>query len=126
MFVLEVLTKCLMLFVIGVVSINDYGSQYRHDYSSVSRLWNDSEFLLAVLFFSVLFDKISELWSLDGASNDICLILGMFLTILALSVGNNLVSRVALALQAIPEALGLLRYLSVNQSLRQLVIMVGK
>jgi hypothetical protein len=84
MFVLEVLTKCLMLSVIGVVSINDYGTQYGHDFSSVLRLWSDSEFLLAVLFFSVLFYKISELWSLDGASNDICLILGMFLTVLSL------------------------------------------
>ena len=73
-----------MLFVIGVVSINDYGTQYGRDNSSVSQPWSDSEFLLAVLLFSVLFDKISELWSLDGASNDICLILGMFLTVLAL------------------------------------------
>jgi Ion transport protein len=137
MFILEVLSKCLMLLVIGVVSINDYGALYGSDYSSVDALWSHSEVLLAVLLFSVILHEIGELWDsglsvrryfydswniLDLSSS----MMGIIWFSVRFYPSHFTVSRVALALQAIPEALGLLRYLSVNQSLGQLVIMVGE
>jgi len=113
MFILEVLAKCLMVLVTGVVSIN--GARNGSDYSSVARHWSDAEVLLAVLLFSVILHTIGEVWdsgwrvkryfldswNLLGASSSL---LGIIWFFFRFNSSHFTISRMALALQAITEA----------------------
>lgn len=135
-YILEILSKALLLLLIGTVSISDYGSSYGTDFSSHINSWSTSEITLAIIFASVLVHEVGELsdsgWSIVGYFSDSWNTLDFSSSILGLIwLGSRIASsnlsliRVSLALQAIPEALGLLRFLSINQSLGELVIMVA-
>lgn len=132
--ILGIISKVLVLFLIGAVSFQ-YGSSHGSDYSSKVNAWSSVEVALVVVFSSVLIHEVGELvdlkWNIAGYFSDSwnafdtsSSLLGLLWLIARIGSSNLALIRVSLALQAIPEAIGLLRFLSINQVLGELVIMI--
>jgi len=135
--ILNMFSRSLLLTFIGVVSVSDYGSKYQQDYHHVrnNEPFSRSEVMLSILFLAQFMYEIgyliergfvssyyvNEWWTIIDA---IDYVMGVVWFILRLDPSSFVASRIILAMIAIPEAIGLLRYLSFVKSLGELVIML--
>jgi hypothetical protein len=130
-------SRILYLIFIGIVCINEYGADHGSDYSmSIHHsAWSTSEVIIAWMLHSSILHEVGEVWGVQWSwklyfedewnkIDAMIYVLGVLWFILRCIPGQFSVARVLLNLQAIPEAISLLRYLSLNQSFGVLVIMV--
>jgi hypothetical protein len=134
---IDVLSHVFYLIVMGLVCINDYGDKYGSDYSmTIHRtIWSEFEICLTIMLFSSILHEIGEVWDVNwsvklyfedewNGIDTVSYLLGIVWFILRCIPNQFSIARIFLCLQAIPEAISLLRFLSLNQSLGVLVIMV--
>ncbi|RYG68289.1 hypothetical protein EON64_05510 [archaeon] len=134
MFCLELFFKLTFIVVIASVGIADYGERYGVDYNTFSKADHFSineGFLITMVVGGILYElgQLAETgWKLSAHFEDEWNILDClsFLILLAwlyfrVVIGNGAMARVLLALVAIPECTGVLRYLSVSKTLGVIV-----
>lgn len=133
-YILELACKTALLLLIGAVSI-EYGSSYGSHFSSTIGTWTSLEVTLAVVLSLVVMHEAGEVVDLDwdivgyftrswNIFDILSTALGLVWLIARIESNNLALIRVSLAVQAIPEGIGFLRYLSINQALGELVMMV--
>lgn len=135
MFGMELISKVFTVAVIAWVSVSDYGRKYKTDYhfgDYSDEPITSGEILLSILMFSNLFYELGQLaeedWKISRYLKDqwnmvdtLCMVVLIVWFVTRMVLRQNAVARIVLALVAIPESSGALRYLSVSKTLGVIV-----
>lgn len=136
MFGLELISKIITLMALGTVAVGDYGRKYEldyhlSDYDNAAKL-SLGEYLLIFLLFSNLAYELGQLaeggWSVAEYMKDewnildsLCNVMLVGWFVARVLCAQSAIARIILALVAIPESSGALRYLSVSKTLGVIV-----